>query len=58
MKEILTDRLILREFAESDRGDLYEFLLQLKDDEFEGYPDNSQSIRGMRPEKRALMAAA
>ncbi len=38
MKEIRTRRLILRPFAESDYDDLYEFLSQLKDDEFEGYP--------------------
>ena len=38
MKEIITERLLLRPFQESDYGDLFEFLLQLKDDEFEGYP--------------------
>ena len=38
MQEIRTRRLILRPFAESDYDDLYEFLSQLKDDEFEGYP--------------------
>ena len=38
MKEIRTGRLLLRPFKESDYDDLYEFLLQLKDDEFEGYP--------------------
>lgn len=38
MKEITTPRLILREFRESDYDDLYEFLYQLRDDEFEGYP--------------------
>lgn len=37
MKEIITERLILREFTESDYDDLFEFLSQLKDDEFEGY---------------------
>ena len=41
MKEITTKRLLLRPFRESDRDDLLEFLLQLKDDEFEGYPDIS-----------------
>ena len=35
---IRTARLLLRPFRESDHGDLYEFLSQLKDDEFEGYP--------------------
>ena len=35
---IKTERLILRPFRESDYDDLYEFLSQLKDDEFEGYP--------------------
>ena len=39
MKEIRTERLLLRAFGESDRDGLYAFLLQLKDDEFEGYPD-------------------
>ena len=39
MSEIKTKRLILRPFRHSDYDDLYEFLSQLKDDEFEGYPD-------------------
>lgn len=39
MDEIMTERLILRPFRESDCDDLCEFLYQLKDDEFEGYPD-------------------
>ncbi|MBQ6481791.1 MAG: hypothetical protein IJI45_11795 [Anaerolineaceae bacterium] len=38
MKEIRTARLLLRPFQESDYDDLFEFLSQLKDDEFEGYP--------------------
>lgn len=38
MKEIRTERLLLRFFRESDYDDLYEFLSQLEDDEFEGYP--------------------
>lgn len=38
MKEIRTGRLLLRPFRESDYDDLFEFLFQLKDDEFEGYP--------------------
>ena len=38
MNEIRTRRLLLRPFRESDYDDLYEFLSQLKDDEFEGYP--------------------
>ena len=33
-----TERLILRPFRESDYDDLYEFLSQLEDDEFEPYP--------------------
>ena len=33
-----TERLILRRFQESDYEDLYEFLSQLENDEFEGYP--------------------
>ncbi|MDO4460428.1 MAG: GNAT family N-acetyltransferase, partial [Clostridia bacterium] len=35
---IETERLILRPFEEKDYDDLYEFLSQLRDDEFEGYP--------------------
>ena len=38
MREIVTERLILRVFSESDYDDLYEFLSQLEDNEFEGYP--------------------
>ena len=38
MKEIRTERLLLRAFQEADYDDLFEFLSQLKDDEFEGYP--------------------
>lgn len=38
MKEIITERLILRGFKETDYDDLYEYLSQLRDDEFEGYP--------------------
>ena len=38
MSVIETGRLILRPFTETDYDDLYEFLSQLMDDEFEGYP--------------------
>ena len=38
MKEIITERLVIRKFRESDYDDLFEFLSQLEDDEFEGYP--------------------
>ena len=38
MQEIRTERLLLRAFRESDYDDLFEFLSQLIDDEFEGYP--------------------
>ena len=38
MEAIITERLVLRPFRESDYDDLYEFLSQLRDDEFEGYP--------------------
>ena len=38
MKEIRTKRLLLRPFRESDYDDLFEFLYQLRDDEYEGYP--------------------
>lgn len=33
MQEIITERLVLREFRETDYDDLYEFLSQLEDDE-------------------------
>ena len=36
--ELFTERLILRSFQETDLDDLYEFLSQLENDEFEGYP--------------------
>ena len=39
IREIRTNRLILRSFKESDYDDLFEFLSQLEDDEFEGYPE-------------------
>ena len=38
MREIITERLILRAFRETDLDDLFEYLYQLCDDEFEGYP--------------------
>ncbi len=38
MERIETERLILRPFTESDYDDLFEFLVQLRDDEYEGYP--------------------
>lgn len=39
MNTLETERLILRCFQESDYEDLYEFLAQRKDDDFEAYPD-------------------
>ena len=38
MDRIETERLILRPFTEADYGDMFEFLYQLRDDEYEGYP--------------------
>ena len=38
MNEIRTQRLVLRAFTDGDYDDLYEFLSQLENDEFEGYP--------------------
>ena len=35
---IETERLVLRVFTETDYDDLYEYLSQLRDNEFEGYP--------------------
>ena len=39
MEKNVTGRLVLRPFRESDYDDLFEFLYQLRNDEFEGYPD-------------------
>ena len=38
MEALRTQRLCLRPFRESDWEELYEFLDQLRDDAFEGYP--------------------
>lgn len=38
MTPIQTSRLLLRPFRENDYDDLYTFLSELRDDEFEGYP--------------------
>ena len=38
MEQIRTKRLLLRPFRETDYDDLFVFLSQLEDDEFEGYP--------------------
>ena len=38
MKKIKTERLLLRAVKESDYDDLFEYLSQLENDEFEGYP--------------------
>lgn len=61
MKEIRTARLLLRPFRESDYGDLYEFLAQLRDDEFEGYPgityENGRTYLQQRLDSEAFYAA-
>ncbi len=46
MKTLRTERLILRAFKESDYDDLYEFLSQLENDEFEGYPASLMKTAG------------
>jgi hypothetical protein len=46
MKEIRTKRLLLRPFRESDYDDLFEFLSQLEDDEFEGYRGSAGKTAG------------
>ena len=46
MKEIRTPRLLLLPFRESDLDDLFEFLSQLRDDEFEGYPGITRETAG------------
>ena len=55
MKELATKRLILREFKEMDYDDLYEYLLQLRDDEFEGYLANivQYSDKNLTPKDEA-----
>ncbi len=45
MKEIKTERLLLRAFKESDYDDLFEYLSQLENDEFEGYPGTTYEKR-------------
>ena len=44
MKEIRTERLLLRPFRESDYDNLFEFLSQLENNEFEGYPGITYEI--------------
>ena len=41
---IRTERLLLRRFRASDYDDLFEFLSQLEDNEFEGYPGITYEI--------------
>ncbi len=43
---------MLRAFEERDYGDLFEFLSQLKDDEFERYPDVTYANGKKYPEER------
>ena len=38
MERIETERLILRNFEEKDYDDLYEFLAQRREEQFEAYP--------------------
>ncbi len=52
MQEIRTGRLLLRPFRESDPDDLYEYLSQLEDDEFEGYPGIIRESSRKHPEYR------
>ena len=56
MTEIRTNRLILRPFRESDYDDLYEFLSQLRDDEFEGCPGITYENGGFLPSHWAMGA--
>ena len=62
MKEIRTERLRLRAFRESDYDDLFEFLFQQKDDEFEGYPgityENGREYLRQRLDSEAFYAVA
>ena len=62
MKEIRTSRLLLRPFQKSDYDDLFEFLSQLKDDEFEGYPgityENGRKHLQQRLDSEAFYAVA
>lgn len=52
MDVITTSRLVLRRFKDSDYDDLFVFLSQLKDDEFEGYPDITYENRKKRLSER------
>lgn len=45
-EELNTARLLLRRFSASDYDDLFEFLSQLEDDGFEGYPGISYENGG------------
>ena len=51
---IRTERLFLRPSRESDCDDLFEFLSQLADDEFEGYPGISWKTAGNVPSWKLL----
>lgn len=52
MEEIITDRLVLRGFREEDADDLFGFLYQLRDDEFEGYPGITRRNCGKQLRRR------
>lgn len=52
MEQIMTDRLILRKFRETDFEDLYEFLAQQKDAAFEAYPNIDAETCKEQLEKR------
>ena len=62
MQEIRTARLLLRPFRESDYDDLFEFLFQQKDYEFEGYPgityENGREYLRQRLDSEAFYAVA
>ena len=52
MHTLITERLILREFQESDYDDLFEFLSQLENNGFEGYPGISYENGREHPQYR------
>lgn len=62
MNKIETERLVLRNFENEDYDDLYEFLSQRKDEEFEGYPgityDNGREHLKYRVQNDEFIAIA
>lgn len=47
--------MILRTFEESDYDDLYEYLSQLENDEFEGYPEITYDRKAVNHKERTSL---